>query len=543
MLGRTVIDRMLAILRKDCRRALRMKLKGFPKAYYCAFVVRDVEWFNTWASSGSVYRRRADRKRNVYCDLRVGSYEYDQVTNGGINDNDPDTESAAYVRVPIDDRHLDGLRIGLWRLMEARFKEALAEYSHKEAQRITTVNPNSGMKSFARLKKTHHVRYESPESIDEEKWVRFCKEASKWMAELPRVSIGWVEFDASQETKLFVNSENRVIVQHSRIYSLIATLMKLTREGASIQQELVINCSRASELPDMRKFKKLVMDKYQKLVKLTRAKQIHAFSGPVLLYPGPSGLLFHEAIGHRLEGSRLLASGEGQTFKGQIGKKVLEIDLTIRDNPKLRTFKGQRCVGAYDFDDEGSPARNALLVESGVLKDFLSTRSQHVKRKFVPNGHARNAKFQRPISRMGVTIVEAKSQHSIADLKKMLIEELKKQKKPFGMIVYETSGGETETMSYDFQAFAGEISFATLIYPDGKEIVVRGVDFVGTPLQALGNIIAVSKEQELDNSYCGAESGMIPVSTIAPAALLSSLELQTKDEELITQAVLPKPKL
>jgi predicted Zn-dependent protease len=328
-----------------------------------------------------------------------------------------------------------------------------------------------------------------------------------------------------------------------RVFSLTASFKRLTHEGVNLEQELVINCATQRELPDMRTFKRLAMNKYNQLVRLLRAKQIHAFSGPVLLHPGPAGLLFHEAIGHRLEGSRLLSAGEGQTFKGQVGKRVVNVDLTIRDNPTLKQFKGARCIGAYEFDDEGAPAHNTLLVEDGILRDFLNTRASLKRHGFAPNGHARNAKFQRPISRMAVTIVEGGKPVTMDKLRAMLIDEIKRQNKPFGMIVYETSGGETETTSYDFQAFAGEISFATLVYPDGKEVCVRGVNFVGTPLQALNNVIAVGDTREIDNSFCGAESGFIPVTTISPAVLLNNLELQTKDEELVTQYILPRPKL
>jgi predicted Zn-dependent protease len=122
------------------------------------------------------------------------------------------------------------------------------------------------------------------------------------------------------------------------------------------------------------------------------------------------------------------------------------------------------------------------------------------------------------------------------------VQEIKRQKKPFGMIVYETYGGETDTTNYDFQAFSGNISYATLVYPNGKEIPVRGVNFVGTPLQSLNNIIAMGDTPVLDNGFCGAESGLLPISTISPAALISNLELQGKDEELVTPSILQRPK-
>ena len=543
MLPRSTIERLVPILKKDARRALRMRVAGFPRPYFCSFLLRDIEWFNTWSSSGSVYRRRADHTRNVYCDIRVGSYRYDQTTDGGLSDNDEERESVHHVTLPIDDRVYDGLRLALWRLTEAKFREALADYNHKESNRLSTFDPSGALRSFVTNKRVRSIRYESAENVDQERWVTFCRNASMWLSELPHVSSSWVEFDASQESRLLVNTEGSVVVQHQRVFSIAATLRKLSKDGSTLEHELVVNAATQAELPTMRDFKKLVLKKHQQLLKLIRAKKIHSFSGPVLLYPGPSGLLFHEAIGHRLEGSRLLSSGEGQTFKGQVGKRILNVDLTIRDNPLLRDYRGMRCIGSYRYDDDGTPARNTVLVQDGILKDFLNTRAAITRRGHIPNGHARSKKFQRPISRMGVTIVEGKKTKTLNELKKLLIAEIKKQNKPFGMIVYETSGGETDTTSYDFQAFSGEISYATLVYPNGKEVCVRGVNFVGTPLQALNNIIAVGKEQEIDNGYCGAESGFIPITTIAPGVLLSNLELQAKEEELVTQYILPRPKL
>lgn len=541
MLQRSTIERIIPILKKDLRRVLRMRVSGFPRPYYASFSLRDINWFNTWASNGSTFRRRSDRSRNVYCDVRVGSYRYDQTTDGGIRDSDEELESDSFGTVPIDDREYDGLRVALWRLSEAKIREALSDYNQKESTRLSKLDPNRKLASFTRRRPIVATNYTRPESIDEEKWRHFCKSASKWISELPHISTSWVDFDATQETKIFVSTERSVIVQHKQIFSLTATFRKLTKEGSHIEREVVLNCATQAELPDMGTFKRLVLEKHQQLMRLIRAKTIHSFSGPVLLYPIPAGLLIHEAIGHRLEGSRLLSQGEGQTFKGQIGKHVLNVDLSIRDNPRLKRFAGERCIGSYDYDDEGTPARSTILIENGVLKGFLNTRAELPLKGYQPNGHARNKKLQRPISRMAVTIIEGKRTYPLDELRELLLQEIRSQNRPFGMIVYDTSGGETETTKYDFQAFRGEIAYATLIYPDGKEVCVRGVNFVGTPLQALNNIVAVGSERVIDNSYCGAESGMIPITTISPAILLRNLELQAKDEELVTQYILPSP--
>ena len=543
MLDPSTIDSIIRILKNDSKRTLKMRVKGFPSPYYCSFLIRDIEWFNTWSSSGSVYRRKSDRTRNCYQDLRVGTYRHDQTCNGGLFDNDDELDSINHTRLPIDDKCHDALRLALWRLSETKFREALADYSTKEAARLSTIDENDKYPSFTKLPPCYDVKYSRLEKVDEDKWVAFCKSISKWMAQLPQISTNWVEFDASQETRVFVSTENRVIVRHFKIFSLSAEIKKLTKEGATIAQSLVLHVATQKELPDIRKFKKQILEKHKQLLNLVHAKPIHSFSGPILLAPKPAGLLFHEAIGHRLEGSRLLSNGEGQTFKGQVGEKIVNVPLDIYDDPTVSSFNGRCCTGAYDFDDEGTPSAKAQLVNNGVLYGFMNTRAGLPCKNNTLNGHARSLKYQRPVSRMAVTIVKGKETNTWQELKEKLIREIKEQNKPFGMIVYETAGGETETNKYDFQAFYGDISYATLITKTGREYAVRGVNFVGTPLQALNNIIAVGEEQVLENHYCAAESGIIPVSTISPAILIKSLELQAKDEELVTQYILPRPKL
>ena len=243
MLARSKIDTLIPILKKDCKRALKMKVKGFPKPYYCALLLRDIKWFNTWASSGSIYRMREDHTRNVHCDLRVGSYKYDQTTDGGLYDYDDELESYSHCRVPIDDKCHDGLRIAVWRLTEAKYREALTDYNGKVASGLSTIDPNKKHRSFSKLPPTTEIRSGRAEKVDESQWVSFCKGASKWLSELPEVTGNYVEFDASRQTKIFVNTENRVIVQHQQIFSLMASLRKLTKDGRQIEQEIVLNCA------------------------------------------------------------------------------------------------------------------------------------------------------------------------------------------------------------------------------------------------------------------------------------------------------------
>jgi len=542
MLSQKTTERLVKILKLDLARAKNMRLPGFPKTYFCSFLLRDTRWFNTWARGGSVVRRRADHTRNVLCDLRVGSYRYDQVMNGGLDDNNEELESFNHVSMPIDDADYEGLRISIWRLLEAKYREAVADYLSRRNKSLSSVDQNEDLVSFTKLPPIKHIEYKQPERVYEDYWVKYCKEASAWITRLKGVSGGWTEFDSMHITKIFLSTEGSVIVQQQQVYQLIAAMRNITKEGANPEQDLVFNVGSLKELPDLPTFKKLLREKHRKLINISRTKRIHSFSGPALLYPIPAGIMLHEALGHRLEGSRFLSSYEGRTFEGQFGKRILDAKLTIRDNPRLKKFNGKNCIGAYDFDDEGCPSLDTVLVENGILKGSLSTRAALHKRGFVPNGHARGKKHERPISRMAVFIAEGAEPKSLEELKQMLLDEVKAQGKSYGVIIYETTGGETGTTRHEFQGFQGEISYATVIYPNGKELTVTGVDFVGTPMQALNNIIAVGEEREMNNGYCGAESGFIPITTISPALLLSNLELQARGEVLVTPFILPRPR-
>ncbi|MGH9814755.1 MAG: metallopeptidase TldD-related protein, partial [Candidatus Acidiferrales bacterium] len=80
------------------------------------------------------------------------------------------------------------------------------------------------------------------------------------------------------------------------------------------------------------------------------------------------------------------------------------------------------------------------------------------------------------------------------------------------------------------------------VYADGRpDELVRGVDVAGTPLASLNKIIATGNKPEVFNAYCGAESGSVPVSAVAPAILVSELEIQKKETSTDRPPILPHP--
>jgi hypothetical protein len=148
------------------------------------------------------------------------------------------------------------------------------------------------------------------------------------------------------------------------------------------------------------------------------------------------------------------------------------------------------------------------------------------------------------LSRQSNLIVESSKQVSEARLHAMLLDEIRRQKKPYGLYFEEVTGGYTQTRRSGLQAFAVVPIVVYRVYGDGRpDQMVRGVDIVGTPLASFAKILATSNRQEVFNGYCGAESGSVPVSAVAPALLVSEIETQRKEKSPDRPPLLPRPVL
>ncbi len=517
-----------------------MRIPGHPRPFYVSCLLRDDESWRIEARYGSLLGDVHERHRSAFVDVRVGSYRADQVRDGGLGDNDKEAESFDYVDLPYGSGE-DGLRHGLWRLAEARYREAAESLLSKRSHALNYLDAGA-TPAFERREPVVDLRYRSFPEVDRVSWGRFVEQVSGGIRGHREIHDAHVEFEAQHTVRSYVDATGSQRMECHVVWALECYLWMLAADGTAFPWTIKHNVSDPDELPDARRFAAEIADTVVTLRKLARAKTIRSFCGPALLEPGPAGLLLHEAVGHRLEGNRLLAAGEGRTFGDSMGSEILPPFLSAYDDPRLARFEGRSLVGHYQFDDEGATAERASLVERGRLTGFLTTRTS-IGPRHRSNGHARNRYHERPISRMGVLVVEADPRAALDEpgLKRALVDEIKRQKAPFGVRIVEATNGETVTDAYNFQAFLGEINLATKVYPDGREERIRGVNFVGTPLNGIHAIVAAGRALHVDNSYCGAESGFVPVTTISPALVLSELELQSKPESRYTPFSLPLP--
>src|SRR5262249_19685871 len=152
-------------------------------------------------------------------------------------------------------------------------------------------------------------------------------------------------------------------------------------------------------------------------------------------------------------------------------------------------------------DDEGVPAQNVTLVKNGILSSFLVSRtpvpsSQH------SNGHGRCSAGYRPESRMANLMVESSKVVPEDALRKELIDEAKKQNKPYAILIENVEAGVTGTSSYTPQLFQVRPTVVKRVYTDGRpDELIRGARIVGTPLSVLQRIVETSDQTQVFNGY------------------------------------------
>jgi TldD protein len=376
--------------------------------------------------------------------------------------------------------------------------------------------------------------------IDRAAWERRIRAYTAPFARHPDIYGGEASFSVEGETRWYVNSEGSEIQTTSGYYRLFLSAFARANDGMILPRYESFVASSLEGLPDEKQVLAAVERMIADLRALKKAPVIEAATAPAILSGRASGVFFHEVFGHRIEGHRQKDEEDAQTFKKQIGERVLPESFSVYFDPTQRRLADVELAGHYLFDDEGVHARRVDVVADGVFKSFLMGRSP-IAGFTRSNGHGRSQPGFAPVARQSNLIVTTDAPVSRAELKRMLLAEVKRQNKPFGLIFDDIEGGFTITKRFLPNSFEVIPVMVYRVFPDGREELVRGVDIIGTPLTVFSRIIAADNEVRVFNGVCGAESGAVPVAAASPAILVSQIEVQRKLKDQDQAPILPPP--
>jgi len=535
-------QRVLSALVEELSRSQKdLRIRGHEAPYFLSYSVRGSEAREVGAKYGAIFLDHVRRERRLQVDVRVGSYEFDNTGSQEMFDFDgQDSGYSAGRDAPLDDDPA-ALRNALWLLTDDLYKKALSAYLKKKGKEVYRPDDPERPPSFSREEPHVDVMPRAEHPFDAEAWKRELRLQSDRLRSHPELFDSQLRAGVDREEREMASTEGARLITERVIYGLHVQAWARAPDGMLLEDSRDFYGAGEAELPRGEKLSGKIDEMVAELLALRSAPVLDPYTGPALLAPEAAGVLFHEAVGHRLEGERQNDDKDGRTFKGRVGKPILPGFLTILDDPTLARFGGVSLNGLYKYDDQGVPAQRTVLVERGVLKTFLLSRAP-VAGFSRSNGHGRSSPGRDPVARMANLIVQSDRTLPPAKLKEALIAEARRQEKPFGLLIRDVTGGNTDTSGYAYQAFKGQPRLVYKVDADtGEETLVRGVEIVGTPLTSLGKITAAGDDPRVFDGYCGAESGFVPVSTVAPTVLITEIELQRTRKDSGRSPVLASP--
>ncbi len=513
-----------------------LKEKADPPPYFLSYEITEEEFKSVSGTLGTVDATNAGKSRALDVSVRVGAPKLDNYHR--VRGDRGQFTSGALVSF---EDNVNSIKRRLWLETDRAYRTA--------AERLIRIKTNTQVK-VAEEDNSDDFSTEPPATFSQAPpklkftdamWQAKIRTYSGRFQNYQSVLTSHVSVLCQADTRYLVNTEGSRIVHGRGFARVVINATAKAADGTDVSSFETFEAVDEAGLPDDKVILAAIDRVANDVSRLLKAPEAEPYVGPAIFSGRAAGVFFHEIFGHRVEGHRQKDDSEGQTFTKSVGNKVLPDFLSVIFDPTKRKIGGIDLNGWYDYDDEGVKARPITAVDKGVLKTFLMSRSP-IKGFAESNGHGRRQPGLEVVSRQSNLIVESTNAVSDARLRQMLLDEVKKQKKAYGLYFRDITGGFTTTQRAGLQAFKVIPVIVYRVYADGRpDELVRGADIVGTPLSSFSKILATSDKQEVFNGYCGAESGSVPVSAVAPAILVSEIEIEKKAKSNDRPPLLPEP--
>lgn len=519
-------DKLVNLLRNEAQFYLdKLKDREEP-AYFISFRVVDEK--QTFLSSEfGLSSSRTLHKRSLTPHVRVGNRQTDNYSKDYVFYN-----FSHSFDLPLDSDNEYAIKEAIWAGMKKQYKEGKEAFQKYMTSRKTNKSDLDTIPSFAQA--PTEIYYEKPYSeketaIDEIYFEKYLNDVSRIFKEYEELTTGNAALDYRIVRTTIVNTEGTVVAQNRKSFVVTMQATAKADDGTDCTLNESFFAYSADKLPNKAEMEEKARDLANRVMALSKAPVADAYAGPAILSGKAAAVLFHEVLGHRLEATR--SEFINNNLAGFQDKQMTSSSIQLYMDPTLKTYKGRDLDGFYLYDDEGVKAQRVQCIENGCLKQYLTSRTPAGEFN-TSNGHARAEAGKNPSPRQSNLIVETTEPYREAELREMLIAELKRQGKEYGYFFRNVDGGFTNRGSFrKTNLFNVNPTEVYKVFADGrKDQLVRGVTLIGTPLTVFTNIKAAGGESQVFSGYCGSVSGKVPVSGTSPYIYVSLIETQGKKE-------------
>lgn len=541
------------------RAKLGLRLNGgIP--YFFEITLSDNHNFSASASFGALVSSNAAHQRVPRAFIRVGSYELDN-TNYALSGRL--TDGRLTEEYPLDDS-LPALRHAVWLSIDRAFRDASLSIAQKEVALRNLAVPEL-LPDFAKVEPVKILRNVPIVPVDQRRVEDLVRQASGVMNGYPNVRNSSVDLQLNQAIYYLLNTEGSALRIPDHGNFVLVRAYGKAKDGADLYDSGMLFGATPDQMPAPATLANLAKEVAENVNKLVDAPVGEPYVGPVLLEGIAGPQVIAQLIGTNLEVARkpVLPPNVNVPFptyelESRLNARVLPDFLSVTDDPALKDWKGTPLLGNYEVDQEAVVPKPINVIEKGVLKAFLNTRTP---RRNVAESNGR-ARLPGDFGNNGAVffsnlIVNAETKLPAAELRKRFLDLVKERGKSYGIIVRKFDYPSIARVDQIREAISKAGGSAPLappllvykVYPDGREELIRGVVFKGLNARALRDIVAVSDQEHVFNfmgsralwSLLGASSFVAGASVVAPSILLDEAELEKPQIELPKLPVVPPP--
>jgi predicted Zn-dependent protease len=535
-------DVVMKAMHDELDRSMKqLQLENLEKPYFIAYRVVDSESTGVSASFGALDSSNQGRGRRITVEVRVGSYQLDNTNFFSFNLNMSNMVQSfnGTAELPLDDDYNE-LRRQIWLVTDATYKKAVEDLSKKRAALENKVDTDR-IPDFSRETPTQTTITAAPIHVDRAQWETEARNLSALFRAMPDIYTSGVSFSATNSYVRYANSEGTWYTRQEPRVTFNAHANTQAADGAPLEDSTSLYAQSLEALPNMDALTARIHTLGQRLQDLRASAEMQNYNGPVLAEGDAAAQLFRLVFLPNLLGVRrpmmdtALGMRETQAenaFLDKIGGRVLPDFLSVTDNPTLAELNGKPLAGTCKVDEDGVPTRETLLVDKGILKTLLTTRDP--VRGIEHSSGSRHDGQAAPSN----VIVTADNGLSQDDLRAKFLALLKQENKEYGIVLRRMRTSGQPTMAFK-------------MYQDGHEELIHGSQLSGLNVAAFKDIVAASKDQNMQTVEFRPEAlmsimslgdeGFAPVTLAVPSLLFDDVTVRRLRGETSKPPIVPSP--
>jgi hypothetical protein len=538
-------DTLLRAMKDELKRSNELAHLGLAPPYYIEYRTEDTISHGIGASLGALIESVNSAYRVPSVRVRVGTYDFDNtnhIYSEAYGGRRYDAE-----RLSLDDNYL-AFREVYWLATDRAFKTAEDAIARKRSS-LKNMSLPDALPDFSAAPPAQLILPVERKPLALEAWKKEVIQLSTVFGAYPQVLSSGVELQTSQSMNYVVNSEGTTLRIPEDLSYIHVAARGLAADGADVHDAQTFQAFEADELPSEEELTRASKQIAEHVIALSQAPAGQAYDGPVLFEARAAAQFFEQLLGDNLKLTRKPIADPGRVppmiaseLENRVGSHILPDWIDVVDDSTQAKFAGHTLLGHYLYDVEGVAPRPVTLVEKGVLKTFLLTRTPVFKDFSGSNGHARfTGSFGDEAPGFGNLFIRASQTTPAADMKQKLMDMCKAQNKPYGILIRKLDSPGSATGAHSIAAPL----LAYRVYPDGREELVRSLQFHGVSTRSFKDIVSASDENYvLDLVDTNPRGNFITTaSVIAPAILFEELELTPVEEEKPNPPVVPPPAL